>query len=161
MISKLSHPLSHSIVFFELLPSIYIKSIYSCRKISQKKEKKQRAPPPPTSSGSKTASLTRHVSFQGCKHITVTLIEQYHQRKVQIKWHSKLLLHSQVLIIMSGFPWCLSGEESPNQCRGQGFNPWSRKIPHATEQLSPCATTTEPMLWSLGATTTEPTCLNY
>ena len=24
--------------------------------------------------------------------------------------------------------------------------PWSRKIPHATEQLSPCATTTEPAL---------------
>ena len=25
-----------------------------------------------------------------------------------------------------------------------GFNPWSGKIPHATEQLSPWATTTEP-----------------
>ena len=32
------------------------------------------------------------------------------------------------------------------QCRGHGFEPWSRKIPHATEQLSPCATTTEPAL---------------
>ena len=27
-----------------------------------------------------------------------------------------------------------------------GFDPWSRKIPHAVEQLSPCATTTEPAL---------------
>ena len=27
-----------------------------------------------------------------------------------------------------------------------GFNPWSGKIPHAAEQLSPCATTTEPEL---------------
>ena len=31
-----------------------------------------------------------------------------------------------------------------NQCRGHGFEPWSGKIPHATEQLTPCATTTEP-----------------
>ena len=27
---------------------------------------------------------------------------------------------------------------------GHGFEPWSGKIPHAAEQLSPCATTTEP-----------------
>ena len=26
------------------------------------------------------------------------------------------------------------------------FKPWSGKIPHAAEQLSPCATTTEPVL---------------
>ena len=26
------------------------------------------------------------------------------------------------------------------------FDPWSGKIPQATEQLSPCATTTEPVL---------------
>ena len=25
-----------------------------------------------------------------------------------------------------------------------GFGPWSGKIPHALEQISPCATTTEP-----------------
>ena len=30
-----------------------------------------------------------------------------------------------------------------------------RKIPHAAEQLSPCATTTEPVLTNLRATTTE------
>ncbi|KAJ8779396.1 hypothetical protein J1605_012685 [Eschrichtius robustus] len=30
--------------------------------------------------------------------------------------------------------------------RGHGFEPWSRKIPHAAEQLSPCTTTTEPVL---------------
>ena len=34
-----------------------------------------------------------------------------------------------------------------------------RKIPHAAEQLIPCARTTKPMLWSPQATTTEPTCL--
>ena len=29
------------------------------------------------------------------------------------------------------------------QCKGHGFEPWSGKILHAKEQLSPCATTTE------------------
>ena len=32
------------------------------------------------------------------------------------------------------------------QCRRHGFEPWSGKIPHAVEQLSLCATTTEPAL---------------
>ena len=31
-----------------------------------------------------------------------------------------------------------------------------RKIPHAMEQLSPCATTTEPVFQNPGAATTEP-----
>ena len=30
--------------------------------------------------------------------------------------------------------------------QGHGFEPWSRKIPHAAEQLSLCATITEPEL---------------
>ena len=34
-------------------------------------------------------------------------------------------------------------KESARQCRGRAFNPWSRRIPQATEQLSPCTTTTE------------------
>ena len=50
--------------------------------------------------------------------------------------------------------------ESICQCRGHGFDPWSGKIPHAAEQLSLCATTTEPVLWSLRAATPEPTCCN-
>ena len=51
-----------------------------------------------------------------------------------------------------GLPWWLSGKECTCQCRRRGFHPWSRKIWHATEQLRPCATTTEPMChnyWSL------------
>ena len=43
-----------------------------------------------------------------------------------------------------GLPWWCSSWESACWCRGPGFEPWSGKIPHATEQLSPCATTTEP-----------------
>ena len=44
-------------------------------------------------------------------------------------------------------PWWLSGKESTCQCRRHGFNPWSGKIPHAVEKLTPCITT-------------EPTCCN-
>ena len=43
-----------------------------------------------------------------------------------------------------GLPWWHSGWESACQCRGHGYEPWSGKIPHATEQLGPWATTTEP-----------------
>ena len=43
-----------------------------------------------------------------------------------------------------GLPWQLSGKESACQFKRQRFNPWSRKIPHAAEQLSLCATTSEP-----------------
>ena len=41
----------------------------------------------------------------------------------------------------SGYPTC--------QCRGPEFEPLSQKIPRATEQLSLCATTTEPLLQNL------------
>ena len=43
-----------------------------------------------------------------------------------------------------GLPRWHSAWESACQCRGHGFEPWSGKIPHATEQLGPWATTTEP-----------------
>ena len=39
--------------------------------------------------------------------------------------------------------------------QGHRFNPWSRKILHAMGQLSPCTTSTEPVLWIPGATTAE------
>ena len=47
-----------------------------------------------------------------------------------------------------GLPWCLSGKESTCQCRKYGLHPWSGRIPHPAEQLSPCPTTVEPVLWS-------------
>ena len=31
------------------------------------------------------------------------------------------------------------------QCRRHRFKPWSGKIPHVVEQLSPCTTATEPV----------------
>ena len=36
-----------------------------------------------------------------------------------------------------------SGWESACQCRGHGFDPWSREIPHASERLIPWATATK------------------
>ena len=44
------------------------------------------------------------------------------------------------LIKNMGLPWWYSGWTSTCQCRGRRFNPWSRKIPRATEQLSLCTT---------------------
>ena len=42
------------------------------------------------------------------------------------------------------FPGGALVKNPPTNAGGQGFEPWSGKIPHAAEQLSPCATTTEP-----------------
>ena len=59
------------------------------------------------------------------------------------------------LKILCGLLSWISGGESVCHCRRHGFSPWSGKIPHATERLSPRATTTEPVLQSPGAATTE------
>ena len=76
-----------------------------------------------------------------------------------------LIIASDIFVLLrsrfQGLPWWRNGQESACQCRGHGFEPWSRKIPHVTEQLSLCATTTEPVLWSPRATTTEPARHNY
>ena len=50
-----------------------------------------------------------------------------------------------------GLPWWLSGKESTCQCRRHRFNPWSRKISHAVEQLNLGTTTSG--LQSLGSAT--------
>ena len=39
-----------------------------------------------------------------------------------------------------------SDKESACQCRRHRFDPWSGKIPHVEEPLSPWATTIEPVL---------------
>ena len=45
-----------------------------------------------------------------------------------------------------GLPWWRSRQEPACQYRGHRFDPWSRKILRALEQLGPRATTTEPTL---------------
>ena len=59
------------------------------------------------------------------------------------------------------FPSGAMDRNQPANAGDTGLDPWSRKIPHASEQLSPWATTTEPILWGLRAVTTEPVCCNY
>jgi len=71
----------------------------------------------------------------GFLHMTWKTQTVQEKKKKQISWTS--------LKLKLGLPWWLSGKESNCQCRRHGFDPWSRKIPHASEQLSPCATTTE------------------
>ena len=65
-----------------------------------------------------------------------------------------------------GLPWWCSGQESACRlyiiyikCREHGFDSGSRKIPHALEQLSSRATTTEPTCEGPRAAITEPVCL--
>ena len=54
-------------------------------------------------------------------------------REARSKGISKVFLK----IRTEGLPWWRSGWESACQCGGHGFEPWSGRIPHATEQLSP------------------------
>ena len=42
------------------------------------------------------------------------------------------------------FPGGAVVKNPPANAGDTGSKPWSGKIPHAAEQLSPCATTTEP-----------------
>ena len=46
----------------------------------------------------------------------------------------------------TGLPWWFIGKEHTRVNAGDGFNPWSGKVPHVSEQLSPCTTSTEPVL---------------
>ena len=52
----------------------------------------------------------------------------------------------RIIFKKSGLLWWLSGEESTYQSRRHGCNPWSMKIPYATEQLSLGTITIEPVL---------------
>ena len=54
---------------------------------------------------------------------------------------------SQIKKGIPGSPWWLSGKESACHCKRHGFYPWSGRIPHAMEQLSPRATSMEPVLY--------------
>ena len=65
------------------------------------------------------------------------------------KLHYGLVWFLQTLLLWS------TGEESACQCREHGLGLWAWRIPHGKEQLSPCATTTEPVLLTLQAATTE------
>ena len=64
--------------------------------------------------------------------------------------HPSIMLGVSLFISCKNKIQCVCVEKKKKelacQCKGHGFEPWPGKIPHATEQLSPCATTTEPEL---------------
>ena len=67
-------------------------------------------------------------------------------RKRHLGYASQRPLQRDLLKMEEGLPHWYNGWESTCQCREHGLDPWSGKIPHAAEQLSPCTTTTEPAL---------------
>ena len=70
-------------------------------------------------------------------------ISELEDRIVEITQGEK---KNEFLTVSAGLPWWLSGKESACQYKRCRFNPWSEKIPHAKEQLSPCATSIKPVL---------------
>ena len=70
-------------------------------------------------------------------------------------------LSASVKVPAQRLPWWLSGEESTGQSRRRGFHPWTRKIPHASEQLNLCTATIKSVLKNPRVAITEPTCHNY
>ena len=87
---------------------------------------------------------------------TLKSLLQHHSPKASILWRSAFftvqLSHPYVttgktiaLLYSKDFP---GGPvvESACQCQGHRFDPWFGKISHTMGQLSPCATTTEPVL---------------
>ena len=61
----------------------------------------------------------------------------------------KILKYTEQLSLVVQWLWIHLPVQWP------GFDSWCRKMPHAMGQLSLCATTTEPVLWSLWVATTE------
>ena len=64
------------------------------------------------------------------------------------------------LKLVQDFPGSSVVKNSPANARDRGLIPdlGSEVIPRAMDQLSPCATGIEPVLWSLRTATTEPMC---
>ena len=72
------------------------------------------------------------------------------EREKQISYHIVYMQNPENDV---GCPWWSRGYESAWQGRERGVDPWSGRIPHAAEQLSPCATllSLSATAWSLGA----------
>ena len=69
------------------------------------------------------------------------------------RWH--ILFRLLVIASLKYKTLDLPEYKSAWQCGGHQFDPWSGKIPHAVEQLSPCSTTIDPKLGSLRAAATK------
>ena len=72
------------------------------------------------------------------------MLSEVSQKKRQIPYY--VLYKLNLKTSNSGLPWWLHGKESTCQWRRRGFDPRSGKIPHAEDELSPCATTIDSVL---------------
>ena len=63
--------------------------------------------------------------------------------KLGSSWVDKGLVKREFSL---GFPGGAAVKNPPTNAGDTGSSPWSGKIPHAAEQLSPCTTITEPAL---------------
>ena len=124
----------------------YVEFWGKIRKYKKKKEKK-------IYHGGSSYSV--YVQYFPSFHCTCMFhFEQVRQRinlnirhKVCIVWGETILLHIfKAIKCFIGLPLWLSGKESVWVCRKPRFHPWSKKIPHAAEQLSLRATSIESML---------------
>ena len=95
-------------------------------------------------------SYTHSFSMVIVRDLSLT-ISDWHRVKEIYKDHKWSWVRNQVFQggLLLKLSWRgslvgLSGKESICQCRRHGVNPWSRKIPHAVEQLSPGAATSKP-----------------
>ena len=89
----------------------------------------------------------------GHSAVKVLRINHWTTRELPVLFISKFNDSVNVLVLRKlGFfcfffffllPWWSSGHESVLQCSGYKSDSWSRKIPHATGQLSLCTMTTE------------------
>ena len=71
----------------------------------------------------------------------------------QVRWRRKSKTSKNMAFLKTknqclGLSSWLSGKEPTCQCRRHRFHPWSRKIPYAEKQPSPCITT-EPLFCSI------------
>ena len=91
-----------------------------------------------------TSSLFPHLSSSLPDFFYIFLYEYWPVQQINLEITTKYsicILKFRDVKVVYGLPWWPSGIESAYQCRRCGFNPWSGKIPHAVEQLSPCTTT--------------------
>ena len=96
-----------------------------------------------TEAGSICVKCPRTANCTKCGEIPVVKFPTSWDRDGELEAPAERVGGHLCLAIVTGaggggsFPWCLSGKETTCQSRRLEFNPWSRKIPHGREQLSP------------------------
>ena len=86
---------------------------------------------------------TNNGCWRRCGEKGILLHYWWECKLIRVLWRTELRFIKKPVV---GLPWRFSGLEFTRLCRGQGFRPWSGRIPHAVEQLSPGATSTDPVL---------------